>query len=272
MIFDTHAHYDTDAFDADRDEVMESLQKNRICAVNVGADIQGARDSVSLASRYPFLFAAAGIHPDDIGVLEHEAPISGDEPVFDELIRLLKAPRTVAVGEIGLDYHWMVEEKAVQKKWFAAQLRLSVEMDLPINVHCREAVQDTLDIVRAEHGGRTGGIIHAFSGSVEIAREYVKMGYYLGIGGVVTFKNGRVLREVVREIPIEHLVTETDSPYLSPVPYRGKRNWSGNIPLVIDEIARVREMDRQEAEEILWENALKAYRIRERGLAVPYAG
>ncbi len=261
MIFDTHAHYDSEAFDEDREAVMETLRAQNIYAVNVGAALQGARDSVSLASRYPFIFAAAGIHP-----TEREGEM---DETLEEIRALCKDPRTVALGEIGLDYYWLPDEKEEQKRWFAAQLRLSRELDLPIIVHCRDAVQDTLDLVRRGHGGSTGGIIHAFSGSVEIAREYVKMGYYLGVGGVLTFKNGRVLREVVSEMPLERLVTETDCPYLTPVPYRGKRNWSGNISLVIDEIARIKGTDRQETEDILWENAIAAYRLRERDLMPP---
>ena len=175
--------------------------------VNVGASLQGARDSVRLSSCYSAVYAAVGIHPDEIGCLSDD--------VMEELIDLCRSEHTVAVGEIGLDYHWNRESHDIQKKGFREQLALAREMDLPVNVHSRDAAQDTLDMIRAEHAGSTGGVIHCFSGSREMAREYVRMGYYLGIGGVVTFKNAKTLREVVREIPIECLVTETDCPYLS---------------------------------------------------------
>lgn len=254
MIFDTHAHYDDEAFDNDREAVLESLQENGIgYVVNVGASMKGARESVRLASRYPFVYAAVGIHPDEVGCLNDER--------MEELRSLCRLEKTVAVGEIGLDYYWDREPRQVQKRWFAEQLQLAKEMDLPVNVHSRDAAQDTMDVIRAEHAGITGGVIHCYSGSVEMAREYVRMGYFLGIGGVITFKNSRVLKEVVREIPLEHLVTETDCPYLAPAPHRGTRNDSRNLPLVTEAIARIKELPLQQAEEILFENAKRLYRL-----------
>ncbi|MDO5344124.1 MAG: TatD family hydrolase [Lachnospiraceae bacterium] len=254
MIFDTHAHYDDEAFDNDREAVLESLQENGIgYVVNVGASMKGARESVRLASRYPFVYAAVGIHPDEVGCLNDER--------MEELRSLCRLEKTVAVGEIGLDYYWDREPRQVQKRWFAEQLQLAKEMDLPVNVHSRDAAQDTMDVIRAEHAGITGGVIHCYSGSVEMAREYVRMGYFLGIGGVITFKNSRVLKEVVREIPLEHLVTETDCPYLAPAPHRGTRNDSRNLPLVAEAIARIKELPLQQAEEILFENAKRLYRL-----------
>lgn len=254
MIFDTHAHYDDEAFEEDREALLASLpEKNVGYAVNVGASLEGAKASVELASRYPFIYAAVGIHPDETG--------SMDEEQFQTLRELCGREKTVAVGEIGLDYYWMKAPKEVQKEWFVRQLHLAREMDLPVNIHSRDAAQDTFDLIRAEHAGCTGGVIHCYSGSVEMARDYVRMGYYLGIGGVVTFKNSRVLKEVVREIPLEHLVTETDSPYLSPAPFRGKRNDSSHIAYVIDQIARIKELPAEETEEILFENGKKLYRL-----------
>ena len=149
----------------------------------------------------------------------------------------------------------------MQKQWFAEQIHLAKEMDLPINVHSRDAAQDTLEVVRTEHAGSTGGVIHCYSGSVEMAREYVRMGYYLGIGGVITFKNAKVLKEVVRDIPLEYLVTETDCPYLAPEPYRGSRNDSRYLPRVIEEIARIKEVSPQRVEDIMFENAKNLYRL-----------
>lgn len=252
MIFDTHAHYDDEAFDQDRETLLPSLKENGVaCVVNVGASLRGVRESIALAEKYPFVYAAVGVHPDEVGSMSEDA--------MEWLKSLCLLEKTVAVGEIGLDYYWDKEPHQVQKEWFIRQLRLAKEMDLPINVHSRDAARDTMDVIRAEHAGTTGGIIHCYSGSVEMAREYVKMGYYLGIGGVVAFKNARTLKQVVKEIPLEHLVTETDSPYLAPPPYRGKRNDSRNIRYVIQEIARIREMQEEAAEEILFENAKRIY-------------
>lgn len=254
MIFDTHAHYDDEAFDQDRDSLLGSLKQHNIgYVVNVGASLRGARESVALSSRYSRVYAAAGIHPDEVGCM--------NDAVMEELRGLCLLEKTVAVGEIGLDYHWNKETRQVQKNWFVEQLHLAKEVDLPINVHSRDAAQDTLEVIRAEHAGSTGGVIHCFSGSLEMAREYVRMGYYLGIGGVVTFKNAKTLKEIVQDIPMEYLVTETDCPYLAPEPYRGKRNDSRYLSQVVQEIARIKGLTQERAEDILFENAKNLYRL-----------
>ena len=253
-IFDTHAHYDSESFDADREELIASLPANGIVyAVNVGASMYGAEQSIAFAHRYAHMYAACGIHPDEVGDLNEEQ--------MEHLKDLCLDEKCVAVGEIGLDYHWMVQPKQVQQTWFIRQLELSRELDLPVNIHSRDAARDTFDIMRSHHAGTTGGIIHCYSGSPEMAKEYVKLGYYLGIGGVVTFKNARVLKQVVEQVPVEALVTETDCPYLAPEPNRGKRNSSLNIPYVIGEIAQIKEMDVSECAQILFENARRVYRI-----------
>ncbi len=253
-IIDTHAHYDSEGFDPDREELIASLPENGIVyAVNVGASMYGAEQSIAFAHRYPHMYAACGIHPDDVGELNEEQ--------MQHLRNLCLDEKCVAVGEIGLDYHWMVESKEVQQKWFIRQLELAIELGLPVNIHSRDAAQDTFDIMRDHHAGTTGGIIHCYSGSPEMAREYVKMGYYLGIGGVVTFSNGKTLKKVVEQIPLEMLVTETDSPYLAPVPKRGKRNSSLNIPYIIEAIAQIKGMDAEDAAGVLFENARKVYRL-----------
>lgn len=167
--------------------------------------------------------------------------------------------KVVAVGEIGLDYHWNVEPKEVQQEWFIRQLHLAIEEKLPVVIHSREASQDTFDIMKKEHAGTTGGVIHCFSGSAEMAKEYVKMGYYIGVGGVVTFKNSRVLKEVVKAISLEHIVVETDCPYLAPTPHRGKRNSSAYLPLVIEEIAKLKGITAEEVEDATYENAQRLY-------------
>ncbi len=252
MIFDTHAHYDDEAFEEDRDQLLTSLHEGGVgYIVNMGASMEGVRDSIALAERYPFIYAAVGIHPDSVGCLDDER--------MEELRRLSAHPKCVCIGEIGLDYHWDVEPHEVQIDRFIRQINLAKETGLPINVHSRNAAQDTFDVIAAEHAGTTGGIIHCYSGSREMAREYVKMGYSIGVGGVVTFKNGKTLKKVVEDTPIEYLVTETDCPYMAPEPFRGKRNTSGNIRYVIDEIARIKEMDPEETERILFQNALRIY-------------
>jgi len=272
-IIDTHAHYDSEAFDADREELLGSLPGRGITAVvNMAASMEGARQSMELARRYPFVYAGTGLHPDDIGTLcepDGEAvpqsdhwggPVVWHEETLEELRKLARDPRCLAIGEIGLDYYWKVQPREVQQAGFIRLMELSQELDLPINVHSREAAQDTFDLIRAHHAGTTGGVLHCYSGSPEMAREYVKMGYYLGIGGVVTFKNARTLVSVVEQIPLEHLVTETDCPYLTPAPNRGKRNDSTRIADVIARIAQIKGMDEEETAAILLENACRLYR------------
>ena len=255
VIFDTHAHYDSSQFNEDRDALLEGMLAGGEVAriVNVGASFAGAARSLELAHRYPGVYAACGVHPDEVGELDDEK--------LEQLRAMCADEKCVAVGEIGLDYHWMVQPEQLQQEWFIRQLELAKEVDLPVNIHSRDAAQATFDIMRDHHAGSTGGIIHCYSGSAQMAREYVKMGYYIGIGGVVTFKNGRVLKEVVQEVPLSRLVTETDAPYLAPVPYRGKRNCSAYIRYVVQEIAALKEMDVEETARILFDNALQVYRL-----------
>lgn len=253
-MIDTHAHYDSEAFDADREELLASLpSKGIVYAVNVGASMYGAEQSLEFAHRFPHMYAACGIHPDEVGDL--------DEERMEHLKNLCRDPKCVAVGEIGLDYHWMVRPRQEQKTWFIRQLEMAIELGLPVNIHSRDAAQDTFDIMKDHHAGTTGGIIHCYSGSPEMAAEYVKMGYCLGIGGVVTFRNGKTLKKVVETVPLENLVTETDCPYLAPEPNRGKRNSSVNIPYVIEAIAAIRGMEAEETAQILFENALRVYHL-----------
>ena len=252
MIFDSHAHYDDEAFDKDRDRLLSTLEEQGVgCIVNVGASFQGAKDSVELSMRYPHVYAAVGVHPDHVGEL--------DEAKMQQLREMCAMKKTVAVGEIGLDYYWDKESHELQKEWFERQMELAKEVDLPIIVHSREAAQDTFDLIKSEHAGTTGGVIHCFSGSKEMAKEYVKMGYYIGIGGVVTFKNAKKLKQVVQEIPLESIVLETDCPYLAPVPYRGKRNSSLYLPYVAEEIAALKGAAAEDVVLQTEENARKLY-------------
>ncbi|MCC8044932.1 MAG: TatD family hydrolase [Clostridiales bacterium] len=254
MIFDTHAHYDDEAFDEDREELLSQMAGAKVGAiVNMGASLAGVERSQQLAARYPFIYAGVGVHPDEVGSL--------DEEKLRGLYELCRSPKTVTVGEIGLDYYWDRENHDTQKQWFVRQLQMAKDVDLPVNIHSRDAAQDTFDIMKTEHAGTTGGIIHCFSASAQMAREYVKLGYYIGVGGVVTFKNARVMKEVVAEVPMDHIVIETDCPYLAPAPHRGKRNSSLYLPLVIEAIAGIKGLSPQEVEKITWENARRVYRF-----------
>ncbi|MDY3918339.1 MAG: TatD family hydrolase [Candidatus Limivivens sp.] len=254
MIFDSHAHYDDEAFEEDRDALLAGMPAAGVSPiVNVGASLRGVKATAALTEKYPFVYGAVGIHPDDVGDL--------DEEKLEWLKSLCSREKIVAVGEIGLDYYWDKESHEIQKKWFARQLWMARETGLPVVIHSREAAQDTFDMMKAEHAGNTGGVIHCYSGSKEMARDYLNMGYYLGVGGVVTFKNARVLKEVVEYAPLDRILVETDCPYLAPVPFRGKRNDSRNIAYVLDAIAELKQISREEAEQATWENAMRMYRI-----------
>lgn len=257
MIFDTHAHYDDEAFEEDREELLAGMRSQGIGRiVNVGASMRGAGDTWELMQRYDFIYGAIGIHPDHVGEL--------DEEQFARLSEMLDHEKAVAVGEIGLDYYWDKESHELQKYWFGRQMELALLKELPIVVHSREAARDTFEAIRETHAGKpgfAGGVIHCYSGSVEMAREYIKMGYLIGIGGVITFKNARVLKEVAAEVPLQRIVVETDCPYLAPVPFRGKRNSSLNLPYVIEAIASVKGVTPEEVEKVTWENACRLYRL-----------
>lgn len=254
MIFESHAHYDDSAFDKDRDRLLNSMKEHGIeKIINVGASLRGVEDTVKLMEQYPFVYGAVGIHPDEVGTL--------DEEKMKWLRRLCDLEKTVAVGEIGLDYYWDKENHEIQKKWFVRQMDLAKETGLPIIVHSRDAAKDTLDIMKAERADHLTGVIHCYSYSKEHAKEYMNMGYYLGIGGVVTFQNAKKLWEVVEYAPLDYLLLETDAPYLAPVPYRGKRNCSLYLTYVAREIARIKGVSYDEVVDITKKNAEKLFRI-----------
>lgn len=229
MIFESHAHYDSRKFDEDREELLNSMQENGVgTIINAGATWKSVTTGLELANQYPFVYAALGLHPDEVGELNEER--------FEILEAECQKEKVVAVGEIGLDYYWDNESHDIQKKWFIRQLELARELDLPVIIHSRDAAEDTLKIMK-EHAQGMRGVIHCFSYSKEMAEEYVKLGFYIGVGGVVTFKNGKKLKEVVEAIPIERILLETDSPYLAPEPHRGKRNSSLYLPHIAQMIA-----------------------------------
>lgn len=254
MIFDSHAHYDDSAFDNDREEVLASLALKGVGnVVNVAASLEGVRRTVELVQKYSFLYGAVGVHPDEVGEL--------DENNFKWLREQCGRRKIVAVGEIGLDYYWDKEDHALQKEWFVRQLHLARELKLPVIVHSREAASDTMEILKQEYDPEIPVVVHCYSYSPEMAREYLKMGYYLGIGGVLTFKNAKKLKETVKEAPMEQLLLETDCPYLAPVPFRGKRNESGNLIYVAEELGKIKGIDPREVIRITEENARRFYRI-----------
>lgn len=254
MIFESHAHYDDKAFDEDREQLLGSLADGGIgYVINVGASIETTKNTVALTEKYPFVYGAAGVHPSDTGELNEEK--------LGWLKEQCALPKIVAVGEIGLDYYWDEPDREIQKKWFERQLELAKEVKLPVIIHSRDAAKDTLDIMKAAHAEETGGVIHCFSYTKETAAEYLKMDYCFGIGGVVTFQNAKKLKEAVEYIPIEKILLETDSPYLAPVPYRGKRNSSLHIPLIAEAIAEIKGMDYDKVIERTTENARRLFRV-----------
>ena len=254
MIFDTHAHYDDDAFDDDRDVLLSGMKEAGVeYIVNVGASMASSERSIRLAEKYPFVYAAVGVHPDEVGEL--------DEEKFAKLREWTTHDKVKAVGEIGLDYYWDKEKHDLQKHWFMRQMELASEVKLPMIVHSREAAKDTLDMVIAAKSLNLSGIIHCYSYSVEQAREYLNMGYYIGIGGVVTFKNAKKLKEVAEYTPLSQIVLETDCPYLAPTPFRGKRNDSSKIAYVAEELAAIKQVPVEEVIRITNENGRRLYNI-----------
>ncbi len=255
MIFESHAHYDDESFDEDRDSLLQSLPAHGIgTLINVCAAIPDIDKTVDLMERYPYIYGAVGVHP------EHAVEMSQD--VLDKLRMLCDHPKTVAVGEIGLDYYWDKAHSSEQKEWFRSQLSLAYEKHLPFIIHSRDAAQDTWEVLSdMKAGEHEGGVVHCFSYSVEEARKYLDLGLYLGVGGVVTFKNGKKLKEVVRYAPLSQLLLETDCPYLAPVPMRGQRNSSLYLPYIAEEIARIKGISCEEVEDVTYDNAKKLFRL-----------
>ncbi len=254
MIFESHAHYDDRRFDPDRKELLLSMEEHGIeTIINVGSDLEGVKKTLALTEEYPFVYGAVGIHPSEIGDLNEE--------VYEWMRERCSQPKVVAVGEIGLDYYWEKEDEARrnQRYWFCRQMELAREQELPVIIHSREAAEDTLKLVQGIHGEQIPGVIHCFSYSPEQAMEYIRMGYYIGIGGVITFKNARKLKETAAVIPLEHILLETDCPYLSPEPERGKRNSSLNLPYVAKEIAELRGITSEEVIAAARENARRLF-------------
>lgn len=254
MIFETHAHYDDSRFDDDREELLKKVHDSGVSPIiNVGASIESTGTTLELAKTHDYIYAAVGVHPSDISGLNEDS--------FEWLREQTNYAKTVAIGEIGLDYYWDKEPvvQEAQRYWFGRQLDLAKETGLPVIIHSRDAAEDTMQVMKEHKAQEIPGVIHCYSYSRELAGEFVKMGYFIGVGGVVTFKNARKLVETVEAIPMEHILLETDCPYMAPEPHRGSRNDSSNIPFVIEKIAQIKGISAAEVERITEENAYRLF-------------
>jgi len=253
MLFDTHAHLNDERFDEDREELIASLRQNGIRAYcEIGYDIESSKRALALAENYDFVYAACGVHPHDTQHLTED-----DMTVLKEL---LISPKAVALGEIGLDYYYDNSDRDKQRKWFDRQLKLAAEIDKPVTIHTRDAFKDTLDILKANP--KNHGIIHCYSGSKETAKILLDMGYYISFAGPLTFKNASTALEVAVFVPEDRILIETDSPYLAPVPYRGKRNCPVYVAEVAKKIAEIRNVTFEHIAKVTYENAKVAYGIK----------
>ena len=233
MYFESHAHYDDERFDDDRDELLASFPAEGIeTVVNSSSDIASSRASIALAEKYPFFYASVGVHPHEVSKMR--------EADIDTLRELSKHPKVVAIGEIGLDFYYDLSPRDDQRYWFKRQLALAEDLDMPVIIHSRDASQECFDIISASNVRK--GVIHCYSGSAPMAQDYADMGFYIGIGGSLTFKNNKKTVEVVEKLPLEKILIETDSPYLAPVPYRGRRNDSRLLKYVVEKISEIKNV------------------------------
>lgn len=252
MYFDSHAHYDDERFEEDRESLLESLKEKGVdFVVNAAADMSSCHTSLALAEKYAFIYSSIGVHPHDVKDLT--------EADLEEMKQLAAHKKVVAIGEIGLDYYYDNSPREEQRIWFMKQLLLAKELDLPVIIHSRDASQETFDLI--VESGVKEGVIHCFSGSYELAKEYVKRGFYIGVGGSLTFKNARKTVEVVEGIELDHILIETDCPYLTPVPHRGKRNDSSYLKYVVQKIAEIKGISEDEVARVSCQNAKLLFRI-----------
>jgi len=249
-LVDTHCHIDSNRYDEDRDKILRDIEENLEFAVNIGYDLDSSKRSIELAEKYKFMYAVVGVHPTDINGYNDE--------LESKLEELATHPKVVAIGEIGLDYHWMKDEKEQQKKIFRRQLELAKRVKKPVVIHTRDAIADTLEILKEYKDIK--GILHCYPGSYESALQIMD-NYYFGIGGVVTFKNSKTTVEAVSKIPLEKLVIETDAPYLTPTPFRGKRNHPIYVKYIAQKIAEIKGVSYDEVVRVTTENAKKVYGI-----------
>ncbi len=252
FLYDTHAHLDDSMFDKDRDEVIKKIKESGVGLVNnIAADISSSYAAISLAEKYDFIYATVGVHPSDV--------LSMTEDDIETLRKLSKHPKVVAIGEIGLDYHYDDADPDLQKHWFRAQLDLAKELDMPVVIHDRDSKGECLSILKEKK--ITKGVVHCFSGSAETARELIKMGLFISFTGVITFKNARRAIEALKAIPMDRLFIETDSPYMSPEPFRGQRNDSSLVYRIAEKIAEIRQIPLDEVIQATCENAIRFFGI-----------
>jgi TatD DNase family protein len=256
MLFDTHAHLDDDRFDKDRDETIIQCQRDGVeLILNAGSNIETSVKAIALSKKYEFIYAAVGVHPHDAAEM--------DEETVGVLAALAGNRKVRAIGEIGLDYHYDLSPRDVQRQRFVEQIDLARQLKLPIIVHDREAHGDVMDIFKKTRIKEVGGVLHSFSGSAEMALECIKLGLYISISGPVTFENARKTVEAVKQVPLDMLLIETDSPYLTPVPYRGKRNYPGYVRLVAEKIAEIKGISFEEVARQTLENGKRLFGIEE---------
>ncbi len=255
MLFDSHCHLDDSRYDDDRDQVFARAAEAGVrYVVNPGADLETSRNAVAMAAKHPNVYATVGVHPHDAKDM--------DEDILQFIEHLAGKPKVVAIGEIGLDFHYDFSPRDVQRHWFIQQIRLAKRLSLPIVIHDREANQEVFDTLKAEKAFDTGVLMHCYSGSAELAKHYLKHGAMLSIAGPITFSNARKTVEVVQLVPLEHLLIETDGPYLTPIPYRGKRNEPAYVRYVAEKIAEIKGMTAEEVGELTCLNALRFFRIK----------
>ena len=254
MLFDTHAHLDDERFGNDRDEVIMQCRQDGVeLILNAGSNMETSVKAIALAKKHEFIYAAVGVHPHDTADM--------DEETAGVLAALAENKKVRAIGEIGLDYHYDLSPRNVQKQRFAEQIELARQLKLPVIVHDREAHGDVMDIFRKTRIKEVGGVLHSFSGSAEMALECIKLGLYISISGPVTFNNARKTIEAVKQVPLDMLLIETDSPYLTPVPYRGKRNYPGYVRIVAEKIAEIKGISFEEVARQTLENGKRLFRI-----------
>ena len=257
--FDTHSHYNDEKFDEDREEIIKSTYESGVTRfVCAGYNIESSQKAIEMSQKYEFIYSICGISPNDIPQSEQE--LWTDIAEITKIVKENKTNKIVAIGEIGLDYYWNKENKELQKEAFIKQIDLANEMDMPIVIHSRDASIDTIDIIR-EHLVRKAGIFHCCQFNQEMIRQALELGYYISFAGPVTFKNSKNAPDVVKMIPLNRILIETDSPYLAPEPNRGKRNDSRNVKFIAQKIADFKEMTIEEIAKITYENANKIFRI-----------
>ncbi len=256
MFIDSHAHLDDERFDEDRKALIESLKENKIeLVINIGYDIGSSRASVDLAKEYENIYAVVGVHPHDAQDVS--------EDYLEELKELSQEEKVVAIGEIGLDFYYDNSPRDIQRKVFLDQLELARQLDLPVVIHTRDANQETFEILKEAQAKGTRGVLHCYSGSPEMALEYIKLGYYISLGGPVTFKKARVPKEVAKVVPLDKLLIETDCPYLTPEPFRGRRNEPKYVAYTAEVIAEIKGISIEELVEATSRNTKNVFGIKE---------